>query len=72
MNKGETSAMTKDSVRTREEELYYASCPICSTTLLQAETVINCIVKCEQCHQRISVDIVNGKVTVVLLSKKNN
>lgn len=45
--------MTKDSVRTREEELYYASCPICSTTLLQAETVINCIVKCEQCHQRI-------------------
>lgn len=32
--------MTKDSVRTREEELYYASCPICSTTLLQAETVL--------------------------------
>ncbi len=31
--------MTKDSVRTREEELYYASCPICSTTLLQAETI---------------------------------
>ncbi len=48
MNKGETSAMTKDSVRTREEELYYASCPICSTTLLQAETVINCIVKAQK------------------------
>lgn len=46
--------MTKDSVRTREEELYYASCPICSTTLLQAETVINCIVKCEQCINELA------------------
>lgn len=29
MNKGETSAMTKDFVRTREEELYYAQWMLC-------------------------------------------
>ena len=37
----------------------YACCPLCSATLLQAEFVKNGVTKCENCHQRICVDIEN-------------
>lgn len=39
----------------------YVCCPICATLLLQGELVKNTIVKCEGCHQRIVVEIENGK-----------
>ena len=42
----------------------YACCPLCSATLLQAEFVKNGVTKCENCHQRICVDIENGIVHV--------
>lgn len=51
--------------------LYYACCPICSKTLIQAETIKNGIIKCENCHKRIAVEISNGKITAVPLELKN-
>lgn len=35
----------------------YACCPFCSSTLLQAECVKNGVTKCEQCHQRVRIEI---------------
>lgn len=39
----------------------YVSCPICSKVLLQGELVKNTLVKCENCHRRIFVEIENGR-----------
>lgn len=47
----------KKSIPTRK----YVSCPICSKVLLQGELVKNTLVKCENCHRRIFVEIENGK-----------
>ncbi len=49
----------------------YVCCPICSKTLIQAETIKNGIIKCESCHKRIIVEIDKGKVTVVPLEVEN-
>ena len=35
----------------------YACCPICSKTLVQADYIRNGIIKCENCHRRVYVDI---------------
>lgn len=47
----------------------YVCCPICSKTLIQAETIKNGIIKCESCHKRIIVEIDKGKITAVPLEK---
>lgn len=49
----------------------YVCCPICSKTLIQAETIKNGIIKCESCHKRIIVEIDKGKITAVPLELKN-
>lgn len=54
-----------------KETLFYACCPICSKTLIQAETIKNGIIKCENCHKRIAVEISNGKITAVPFELKN-
>lgn len=55
---------TKETSKKREPPIrMYVSCPICSTTLLQGELVKNTIVKCEGCHQRIVVEIEDGKTS---------
>lgn len=48
----------------------YVCCPLCSTTLLQGELVKNTIVRCENCHQRIIVEIEEGKTSAVPLHKE--
>lgn len=52
-------------------ERMYATCPICSTILIQAKTLIDGTIKCEKCHQRIKVSIISGKVTTVPLKLEN-
>lgn len=47
----------------RNQIRFYVCCPFCSNTLLQGELVKNTIVKCENCHQRIIVEIENGKTS---------
>jgi len=49
----------------------YVCCPICSKTLIQAETVKKGIIKCENCHKRIAFEIYKGKITAVPLELKN-
>lgn len=51
--------------KNRNQKRVYVSCPYCSTTLLQGELVKNTIVKCEGCHQRIIVEIENGKTSAI-------
>lgn len=53
--------------KNRNQNRVYVSCPYCSKTLLQGEFVKNTIVKCETCHQRIIVEIENGKTSAVPL-----
>lgn len=50
----------------------YACCPFCSSTLLQAECVKNGVTKCEQCHQRVRIEIENGIVHVAPYSSPPN
>lgn len=45
----------------------YVCCPYCSTVLLQGELVKNTIVKCENCHQRIIVEVEDGKTSAMPL-----
>lgn len=49
----------------------YVCCPICSKTLMQAETVKKGIIKCENCHKRIAVEIHNDKIAAVQLELQN-
>lgn len=49
----------------------YVCCPICSKTLIQAETIKNGIIKCESCHKRIIGEVDKGKITVVPLELEN-
>lgn len=58
--------MTEDK---NESKRRYISCPNCAVTLMQAETVKAGIIKCPQCHKRISVEIINGKVITDELGK---
>lgn len=53
----------------KKEKLKYACCPICSKVLLQAESVKSCIIKCENCHRRIYVEIENDEVRTQKLSR---
>ncbi|GEM_PF-2958841 len=55
--------MSQEKLTNRNNNRMYVSCPICSTTLLQGELVKNTIVKCEGCHQRIVVEIEDGKTS---------
>ena len=59
MAEGKETVKTKP-VPTRR----YASCPLCSATLVQAEMIVNAVIKCETCHQLIRVDIDGGQVAV--------
>lgn len=43
-----------------------------SATLLQAECVKNGVTKCEQCHQRVRIEIENGIVHVAPYSSPPN
>ena len=43
----------------------YVCCPYCSTILLQGESVKNTVVRCENCHQRIVVEIESGKTSTI-------
>ncbi len=53
----------------KNENLAYACCPRCSKTLIQAISVHNGIVKCENCHRRYVIEIQDGKVSVQPLNK---
>ena len=60
----------RNTINGKEQENYaYACCPRCSKTLIQAVSVHNGIIKCENCHRRFIIEIQDGKVTVQPLNK---
>lgn len=73
-NKGAGAKMNDVKKETYKEPVkkVYACCPFCSATLLQAECVKNGVTKCEQCHQRVSIEIENGIVHVAPYSSPPN
>ena len=54
------------------KERSYVCCPICSTLLIQGEFAKNCVVRCENCHQRIIVEIEDGKTSAKPLHSKKS
>lgn len=60
----------QNNIKTIPSQMYVC-CPICSKTLIQAETIKKGIIKCENCHKRIAIEIHNGKITAVPLELQN-
>ncbi len=50
----------------------YVSCPVCAFTLIQATSINDGIIKCLHCHKRIYVEIIDGKVSALLLHDKKS
>ena len=73
-NKGARAKMNDAKKETYKDPVkkVYACCLFCSATLLQAECVKNGVTKCEQCHQRVSIEIENGIVHVAPYSSPPN
>lgn len=42
-------------------ERVYACCPNCAKPLLQAKGIESAIIRCEKCHKKVLIDIINGK-----------
>lgn len=50
----------------------YASCPVCSKTLIQAGGLQNGLIKCDGCRQLISIEISNGSVVTNVARKSES
>lgn len=40
----------------------FASCPVCGNIIIQAEYIKNALIKCERCHNMITVEIEGNKI----------
>ena len=48
----------------------YVSCPVCGNVIMQAEAVKNAILKCDNCRQRITVEVDGNKVVTLAPTEK--
>ncbi len=73
-NKGAREKMSEVKKETYKDPVkkVCACCPFCSSTLLQAECVKNGVTKCEQCNQRVRIEIENGIIHVAPYSSPPN
>lgn len=48
----------------------FASCPVCGNVIIQAEHVKNAVIKCERCHNMITVEIEGNKIITLAPTEK--
>lgn len=49
----------------------FVSCPVCGTILLQAEGAKNAFIKCQRCHNMITVEVERNKVITLAPTDKS-
>ncbi len=48
----------------------YACCPNCAKPLLQAKGIESAIIRCKKCHQRVLIDIIDGRAITELYKEE--
>lgn len=50
-------------------EKSHIRCPQCDTAIFQAVEVVDMIYKCKQCHRRYLINVKDGSVSIISISK---
>ncbi len=43
----------------------YVCCPMCGRDILQGELAVKVIIRCDKCHLRVLIEILDGKTTTI-------
>ena len=62
--------MNTEEKRKQIPKRLFASCPVCGNVIIQAEQVKNAVIKCERCHNMITVEIEGNKIITLAPTAK--